>query len=118
MSSVMAFASNPGRGLNSATKAALVAMARAHAPYSRFPVGAALLTDDGRVFAGANMEVISYPVGSPIPQISLITSVACIEPTTPQKAIYVEALRWHGRAKEPPADEARPDEGPLEEFPF
>jgi NAD(P)-dependent dehydrogenase (short-subunit alcohol dehydrogenase family) len=30
-SSVMAFASNPGRGLYSATKAALVAMARAHA---------------------------------------------------------------------------------------
>ena len=39
-------------------------------------------------------------------------------PTTPQKAIYVEALRWHGRAKEPPAGETRPDEGPLEEFPF
>ena len=30
-SSVMAFASNPGRGLYSATKAALIAMARAHA---------------------------------------------------------------------------------------
>lgn len=44
-------------------EAAVAAMAKAHAPYSKFPVGAALRTADGRVFAGANIEVASYPEG-------------------------------------------------------
>ena len=35
----------------------------AHARYSDFPVGAALLTEEGKIFAGANIEVISYPEG-------------------------------------------------------
>ena len=42
------------------TAAANEAMRRAYVPYSKFPVGAAALTDDGRIVSGCNVENASY----------------------------------------------------------
>ncbi|BBY17339.1 cytidine deaminase [Mycolicibacterium litorale] len=42
---------------------AIDASARAYAPYSGFPVGAAALVDDHRTVAGCNVENVSYGLG-------------------------------------------------------
>lgn len=40
--------------------AAIDAMGKAYVPYSKFPVGAAALVDDGRIISGCNVENASY----------------------------------------------------------
>lgn len=42
---------------------ARIAQANAHAPYSKFRVGASIETADGVVFSGCNVENASYPAG-------------------------------------------------------
>lgn len=49
--------------LDALLAAASEAMGKSRPTYSRFPVGAAILTEDGRIFAGGNIEVASYPEG-------------------------------------------------------
>jgi len=43
-------------------EAATAAMRNAYAPYSKYPVGAAALVDDGRIVSGCNVENASYGV--------------------------------------------------------
>ena len=44
-------------------RVATESMNQAYAPYSKFPVGAAAFTDDGRIVAGCNVENASYGLG-------------------------------------------------------
>ena len=40
------------------------AMNKAYVPYSRFHVGAAILTADGKIYSGCNVENAAYPEGT------------------------------------------------------
>jgi cytidine deaminase len=45
-------------------EAAKAIQPKAYAPYSRFKVGAAIMTPSGAIFTGCNVENAAYPVGS------------------------------------------------------
>ncbi|XP_078238905.1 cytidine deaminase isoform X1 [Pogona vitticeps] len=51
------------------------ALQAAYCPYSHYPVGAALLTSEGKIYSGCNVENACYPLG------------VCAERTAIQKAV-------------------------------
>lgn len=59
----------------------LVALARkarefAYAPYSRYPVGAAVLARSGKVYSGCNVENAAYPTGICAERVAIFKAVS------------------------------------------
>lgn len=72
----------------------------AHAPYSRFTVGAAVLLDDGTVVTGINYENAAYPSGMCAERVALF-AVASQHPTKKVKKMVVVARRKGAREFSP-----------------
>ena len=48
----------------------------AYCPYSRYPVGAAVLTESGRIFTGANVENASYGLSLCAERVAIFNAVS------------------------------------------
>ncbi|WP_298983200.1 cytidine deaminase [Caldilinea sp.] len=57
-------------------QAAKEARTRAYAPYSNYAVGAAVLTEDGEVFLGCNVENAAYPSTICAERVALTAAIA------------------------------------------
>jgi cytidine deaminase len=48
----------------------------AYVPYSHYPVGAALLTDSGKIYDGVNIENAAYPTGICAERVAVFKAVS------------------------------------------
>jgi cytidine deaminase len=68
--------------------ASIAASKHAYCPYSHFPVGAAVLTTEGRIFFGCNVENASYGLTICAERNAIFHAVACGSQPIVAVAIY------------------------------
>ncbi|MBN2009862.1 cytidine deaminase [candidate division KSB1 bacterium] len=68
-------------------KAASIAKQKAHAPYSKFHVGAALISEDGKIFSGCNIESSSYSLTICAERVAIFKAIS--EGITEFQSIYI-----------------------------
>jgi cytidine deaminase len=66
---------------------------RAHAPYSRFRVGAAVLGGSGKLYAGCNVENASYGLCTCAERTAVFTAIAAGERSIAAVAVYTPTPR-------------------------
>ncbi len=72
----MLFMKPPILDLDRLIQAAQAAREHAYVPYSRYPVGAAVLTAEGHIITGCNIENASYPLTCCAERVALFAAVA------------------------------------------
>jgi len=70
-------------------QAAIKVMKNAHAPYSNFHVGAAILLTNGKIFSGCNVENASYGMTNCAERTAIFTAVAELGPKIEIQAVAV-----------------------------
>jgi cytidine deaminase len=65
-----------GDELHSLIELANAARAHAYAPYSNYPVGAALRTKSGHIYTGVNIENAAYPTGICAERVAVFKAVS------------------------------------------